>query len=381
MSLYKDLNNIVDRAGFLKFSNGQKMLAIFPQRNMWGELERILQENNVKYERIQRQIDSVIRPCVTFVADDNLDFVNKVTSVIKLRTLKNKASERFDMRIENLLTNGEYVGWPTYRATDEEWKQIKELLKPFGINLYPKDGYMYINKGRTVQDYQHATGAVEEKTFNMLKQRYPNIPDENLHAIVKSDSAEEIYELLRYTLPGKEYKLYPEDWESALGYHHANHMRVYSPDVRRGVPYDGWYVRQYCGKNRQPVSYENGGEGYHISLNVKVSSEVLDALDSILQQDRGQYIDYYKFPMDSYECTRRFDPITIYTRARNPELERMIADYVASEVRDNHGLIGEMVGPGVAIAEETSKKYGRSVGEHEADIMFDKLRRMRGENR
>ena len=80
-------------------------------------------------------------------------------------------------------------------------------------------------------------------------------------------------------------------------------------------------------------------------------------------------------------CHKRYDVITIYLYNRNQEIEAAVARAVAPYVRDNHGLIGEMVGPGVAIAEETTEKYGKSVGQHEADIILHNLRRMRGENR
>ena len=453
MSEYKKYLEAVGRCGYFdSWPNGKdgspvEKMAIFPTIGGMENLKELAKSNNVKFEIEAKKLDGLYQECITFTRRDYVDFASKVVACYKIGKLKDGASKKFDIYVENfiekkenvswpknrmmqaqwdeldkflrvfklgvrnldghitlvnygavrenedlrskasqhfqqyvdsILQNGETHGLPVDRMSTEEWEKLNREIKPLGIKLEAGgDGYMWFKKIITVQDLERATDNLNEKMFRELKARYPNVPDENLYEIVKSDNVGEIYNLLRYTLPGKEYKSDPIDWEFALDYHKANHIRHYSPDVRRGVPYDGWYVRQYLGQDSHPVPYENGGEGYHISLNVKVSPEVLDALDSILQQDSGRYIDYYKFPMFPDECNRRFDPITIYTRARNPELERMIAEYVAGEVRGNSGLIGEMVGRGVAVAPETSKKYGKSVGSHEADIILNKLQEWR----
>ncbi|MBR0212961.1 MAG: hypothetical protein IJQ55_05140, partial [Alphaproteobacteria bacterium] len=93
--------------------------------------------------------------------------------------------------------------------------------------------------------------------------------------------------------------------------------------------------------------------------------------DGIMVADGGRYIDSYKFPKTSYydkHILKRHDPVTIYISARNPELEKKIADAVRPFVRSNEGLIDEMLGYGVSISPETSgtSENDLSVGQQAA---------------
>ena len=92
---------------------------------------------------------------------------------------------------------------------------------------------------------------------------------------------------------------------------------------------------------------------------------LIKALDDVLAQDAGRYIEYYKFPKSDYydEAITRHDPVTIYLSARNRDIEQNIVRAVAPYARSNEGLLGEILGYGVDISPETTQKYGMSVGQ------------------
>ena len=121
---------------------------------------------------------------------------------------------------------------------------------------------------------------------------------------------------------------------------------------------------------------------HHISLNVNIVEGLIKALDDVLAQDAGRYIEYYKFPKSDYydEAITRHDPVTIYLSARNRDIEQKIVRAVAPYVRSNEGLLGEILGYGVDISPETTQKYGMSVGEHASMQIYNALRNISARN-
>ena len=112
-----------------------------------------------------------------------------------------------------------------------------------------------------------------------------------------------------------------------------------------------WHVHGYRG-----VSTPGSAVKYHMSLNVDVDDELIRKLDAILAKDQGQSIVNFKIPPKGNRWKTMSDPISIYLRETNPQLEREIAEAARSHVRTTSdvGLLGRKIEDGVAIAYETS---------------------------
>lgn len=268
--------------------------------------------------------------------------------------LYNRASKKFHEYMELFLNTGQPVGLPVHRLTPSEWTELNKLLAVRGIALvrqnYNGGEYMFFTKLTKV--FQNATNDVRQQIFNLIKSKYPNLPDANIEKIVDMHNKPAIYDVLRHK-QGKPYDS-PSIDEHRYAIAYANRTRLENNrgSVQMGVPYQHWtYVRKFFGNGGHKAS---DSAGYHISLNVPVSWQVIDALDNVLARDMGQVINYYKFPTENYydECVTRFDPITIYTYRRDPVIEKMIVDALAPYARSNEGLLGEMLGRGVCITPE-----------------------------
>ena len=334
-----------------------------------------------------------------------------------MASLRFKASKNFDKYMQELLTQGVSNGLPVERLTEEEWGQLNEEIKSFGVKLVKRqhrNGGMYyaftkyepeLSDERTVVDKARTFHQGTENAFNYLlgeiRNRYPNISDEAIINMIKDGGkdTELIYEQLRYKQNGRYTGTTPEDLEDAFvfalqssgnknelismaGIHNWNpekyrNTSVLNMSIHKDNPYgrnirmegnqDWTWFRKCAGNKLPPARDYKNPDGFHISLNVNVNRKILSILDDILIEDGGQYIHSYKFPKTNFydDVATRHDPITVYLHSRNKELERKIAQAVQPFVRSNEGLIGEMLAGGVSICPDTSST-GISVGKQAA---------------
>lgn len=333
--------------------------------------------------------------------------------------LRKRASANFEKYMNLFLATGQVYGLPANRLTTQEWARLNDELKYSGVKLVPgiRDGVLYYwfskyQKQDKKNGFENAKENVRQKLFRLIKQKYPNLRDDTIIKIIDAgDDTDEIYMLLRHR--DNAYRGVSEQQ-----YHRAFHyalmssknklsilsdapMHMWVPDDSdwacenkslrgRNWPHDMWFntegfhqgwvwFRKLRGNTKVPVLDASNRDGYHISLNVNVSAEMLNALDDIIMQDAGQHINMYKFPkLDRYEkhVVSRHDPVTIYLYSRNPELERRIAVAMRPYARSNEGLIGEMIGYGVDISPETSSR-GVSVGEDAANKIATLIRQVK----
>jgi len=318
-------------------------------------------------------------------------------------SLRARASKNFEKYLNLFLTTGETTGLPHQRLSESEWEQLNSELKGLGVVLVPKtkDGYLYYFFSRYYKQNEFVAGQqrVETQLIQDIKKKYPGISEQMIKQILASESldTDTIYDILRRKQDGQYTDVSKQEFEKAFYYAMTSAYNgidiVNSANVHKwagadefvekyGIRYfpdDKWPTNKYIimhgrqgwtwfrscdGDTEQPVHDPNHPDGFHISLNVRVTKDLLHALDNILIQDAGKYINSYKFPKaNRYDSIlSRHDPVTIYTNARNPSLEKQITQAVAPYVRSNDGMIGESLGYGVCINEETSSQ-GISVGQ------------------
>ena len=334
--------------------------------------------------------------------------------------LRVRASKSFEKYLNLFLTTGETTGLPHQRLSESEWEQLNAELKEQNVVLVPKekDGYVYYFFSRPYKQNEFAAGQqkVETRLIQDIKEKYPSISEQAVKQILESKNldSDDIYKILRHKQDGQYNDVSKQEFENAFYYAMAsayngidivNHASMHKWDgadefvEKYAIPYfpdDKWPTNKYIvmhgrqrwtwfrscgGDTEQPVRDPNHPDGFHISLNVKVTKDLLHVLDNILIQDAGKYIDSYKFPKTNYydEILSRYDPVTIYTHSRNPELEKQIMQAVAPYVRSNEGMIGESLGYGGCINEETSSR-GVSVGENISQNIFRMIHEYRSKN-
>ncbi len=343
-----------------------------------------------------------------------------------MQDLRRRASANFDLYLQEFLTKHTVMLLPAERLHDDEWTQLSNSLHDQGVQLLKtkrnnSDYYSFATyKNTHVTDALHqGTDNVHEKIIAKIRERYPNITYETAKKMITEAYGVEqlIYTLLRHRTNAYADTSNYDDFEAAFAYamktainkygimnnpqkhqwnrrwdekeiadfnnridvlwrseptiwHSNNHI------LMQGV--QGWtWTRKLCRfdengelkrwNNPERVTDIKSPNGYHVSLNVHVTQRTLARLDDIMIRDNGKYIFNYKFPkLSSFanDVVSRHDPITIYLSARNPELEREIANAMAPFARSNEGLIGEILGHGVAISPETSNSpNGISVGQ------------------
>ena len=317
--------------------------------------------------------------------------------------LRKRASQSFEKYLSNFLTKGETVGLPDSRLTKEEWAQLNKSLIEIGVQLVPymQNGSMYywFTKASRPMDkiniFANGREKLENKLIEIIQQNYPNLSTVTILNILRSKSPTDedmIYRMLRYKQDGEYTDVSQKEFEDAFYYaitscannielinrgaiHNWNgikytdtHAVRYNLNEKwpqdRYINMDGkqnWTWFRYCGGNTTPPAIDpNNPNGFHISLNVRVTKDLLKVLDDFLIKDGGRYINSYKFPKTNFydEILSRHDPVTIYTNARNPNLEKQIATAIQPFVRSNDGLVGDMLGKGISISPETSNANG-----------------------
>ena len=334
--------------------------------------------------------------------------------------LRARASSHFEQYLQDFLTRGETTGLPAERLSEFEWEQLNDTLKPKGVVLVPamSGGVLYywfrkyfLDNDNKIKSYNAGRDKFIDILIQQIKTRYPNLSEAAIKGMIKSGgNTGDIYEKLRYKQDGKYTDVSQQEFEDAFVYalqscgnkdiltripfyHHWN-PRVYDntsvlntsyrganwPDNRK-IEMDGsqhWtWFRKCAGAVLPPVIDSRNRKGFHISLNVRVTKRLLQILDNILMEDGGRYISSYKFPKTDFydEIMTRHDPVTIYTNARNPELEARITRAVQPFVRSSEGMIGEMLGNGVCINPETSTgQNGISVGQQISEDIANMIR-------
>ena len=287
--------------------------------------------------------------------------------------LKSRASRNFDRYMKAFLDGTDIYMLPKSRLTDTEWKELNSMLSSSGVKLVPilhKDNYMYMKFAKVdkKKDFENATAKIKVQQFNYIRTNYPNISDEVIKTIVdKQDelSVFDIYHMLRHT--NRPYKLNKDEFIKAVEYGSRD------TDGIKVFEYQDWtWARRSVVRHKKTAKY-------HISLNVSVVPGLIHALDEIIKQDRGELIDYYKFPkQDQYnEAIKRHDPVTIYLYSRDSSIEQKIVRAVAPYARSNEGLLGQLLGNGVDINKETTDDYGMSVGQLASRQIYNELRKMR----
>lgn len=282
-----------------------------------------------------------------------------------------RASRSFIKYMHDFILTGKSVGLPAVRLSDDEWDAVNEKLLPYGVKLVLKDPYMRFERvtGSSVKPentatpvnantsaFQAGSSAVRTKAFNQIKQQYPNLSDQVVQHMVDNKltlDTNDIYEIVRHSF--QPYNTSQSEFINATNYgsHDTNDISAFA--------YQSWTWSRRA-KNRVPR--ESNYCGYHLSLNVHVTTGLIKALDDVLARDMGRHIEYYKFPKADYfeEAQYRHDPVTIYMYDRDAATEQQIVAAVAPYVRSNEGLLGQILGPGVDINTETSNNGGLSVG-------------------
>ena len=326
-------------------------------------------------------------------------------------SLRQFASKNFAKHLENFLIKGQSDGLPADRLSKKEWEELNKILAKDGVKLVMDDRgeYYWFSKAQQnfdkAKEFHNGIENMYAPLVKMIHDKYPNFPEKDILKLLRSGQATDsdvVYRFLRYKQDGEYTGISKDEYNSAFvyalitsfnkddlvqyaGHHHwnPNEYDKYTGSITesqyngflrrtgkdwakygRNIQMTGsqdWTWFRFCGGNvLPPVKDEKNPNGFHISLNVDVNHKLLSILDDILIKDGGQYIHAYKFPkMNFYnEIRTRHDPVTIYTNARNPELEKKIVDAVRPFVRSNDGLMGEMLGQGVSISPETSNSRG-----------------------
>ena len=342
----------------------------------WRELNGLLSEKNVKFiETIERGV-----PYMQFSKINNHDTFENAAAKIKMmrfNELKNRASKSFDKYLNALLNGTDVYMLPKERLSDREWRELNDLLSEKNVKFVEKMErgvpYMQFSKTNNHGEFKRATAKVKVMQFNAIRNKYPYLSDSVIQEIVDNQdniSPGEIYNMIRHTK--KKYNLSQAEFNKAVAYGKIPTRYI---DVSQ---YQQWtWVRQ--SRVHQPHAKR---DIHHISLNVNIVEGLIKALDDVLAQDAGRYIEYYKFPKSDYydEAITRHDPVTIYLSARNRDIEQKIVRAVAPYARSNEGLLGEILGYGVDISPETTQKYGMSVGEHASMQIYNALRNINARN-
>lgn len=313
--------------------------------------------------------------------------------------LRNRASKNFDKHLNDFLTAGKTSGLPESRLTPEEWKLLNRSLIESGVQLVPRmqKGNMYYWFAKASEQmnkicaFAHGREELENKLIEIIRQKYPNLSTNTILNILRSGNptdVDTVFKMLRYKQDGEYTDVSQQEFEDAFyyaitscyndielidkgGLHNWNGIEyAFTHDLHRKTPQSKYIGMSGLQDWTWFRFYNNGAQSFdisarfHISLNVRVTKDLLKILDSFLVQDGGKYINLYKFPKtDCYdEILCRHDTVTIYTKARNPELEKQIAHAIQPFVRSNDGLIGEMLGKGISISPETTAKNKISVG-------------------
>lgn len=316
--------------------------------------------------------------------------------------LRDRASTNFEKYLNEFLNTGETTGLPAQRLSQDEWKRLNSSLIEEGVQLVPYERagivyYWFARAGSPVDKisvFANGKEALENKLIKILQKKYPNLSTIAILNMLRSDNPTDdnmIYRMLRYKQDGQYTDVSQQEFEDAFyyamtsaynGIEIVNRDKMHNWDgadefvTKHAIPYfpnEKWPTNRYIVMNGKqdwtwfrsckgnielPVRDPHNPNGFHISLNVRVTKDLLKVLDNILIKDAGKYIHSYKFPKTNFydEILSRHDPVTIYIYTRNPELEKQIVNAVQPFVRSNDGLIGEMVGNGVSIAPETSNQ-------------------------
>ena len=220
-----------------------------------------------------------------------------------------------------------------------------------------------VNSARKTADT--ARQEQRERQVKEIAKRYPNLSAETINLIVNASQyslggAGQIYEYLRR--PRKPYDSPSIDFYRAVNYgdRYVDGIQVDDNDT--------WI-------SHAPMNWNPNAEVlYHISLNTHVTRELIESLDNIVIQDGGRIIYNYKFPsrgLFDRQVLNRHDPITVYTKQRDTDIEQKIVKAAEPYVRSDEGLIGEMLGKGVDISIETSNHGGPSVGQSVARMLYN----------
>ena len=287
-----------------------------------------------------------------------------------LEQLMMRASKNFKKYKQDCLNGISEPMLPAMRLSQSEWDELNRLIADQGICFVPTvyQGALYMQFSRVkpknaaapvnanTSAFQAGSSAVRTKAFNQIKQQYPNLSDQVIQHIVDNKltlCTKDIYKIVRHSF--QPYNTSQSEFINATNYgaQDTNDISAFA--------YQHWtWSRQ--AKNRVPR--ESHYCGYHLSLNVHVTTGLIKALDDVLVRDMGRHIEYYKFPNADYfkEAQYRHDPVTIYMHDRDAATEQQIVAAVAPYVRSNEGLLGQILGPGVDINIETANNGGLSVG-------------------
>ena len=168
-----------------------------------------------------------------------------------------------------------------------------------------------------------------------ISKTYKNLTSETVELIVHCsqdfwDGKDQIYEYLRR--PRRPYANSKDEFDAALDYGESYINGIHQTSN------SAWMVHE-------PINWKEYADAeYHISLNVRVTKDLLQSLDELVRNDKGKIICQYKYPrrhLFDRQVLNRHDPITIYTTKRDANIEQQIVRKAAPYVRSNEGLIGE----------------------------------------
>ncbi|MCQ2562765.1 MAG: hypothetical protein MJ158_04095 [Alphaproteobacteria bacterium] len=310
-------------------------------------------------------------------------------------------SNKFDEYIDLVKQTNKMVDFPAHILTASQWNVLKDMLAVKGIAFKlvgDKMRMMTINKSKKMA-LNYGLNMLEQKLFEVIQERYPNLSDDTISRIAKADNQFSMYDALRYAKTP--YNSSERDFTEALRYalNTASKQLGEFPALAKWKPskpeldelgtninpqitmfgYQSWtWAREYSGAHN-PIKNPHHPHGFHVSLNVNITPELLKSLDELVAKDMGRHIQYYKFPKlsDFKEAKTRHDPVTIYMYSRDDNTEQEIVKRVAPFVRENDGLIGYLLGTGVDINEEMPAGSDKSVGQDFAQKVYALKERLR----
>ena len=279
-----------------------------------------------------------------------------------ITTLRQSASKSFDKYLAEVKTNstGKGAKLPKSRLNDAGWNEVNKSLASENVQLVDTgDGYMQFVRADHVDDGAKIIAEVVPDVFDARKMRVSdgsgklyvrNSASEMLGYPVNGDDAvNEVNQLYGTIRRGIEYPVNDTKVSRAINAMEkpSNNAILYRAPTNNY----NWHVHSYNGPRGSSAEVQ-----YHVSLNVEVDDALIKKLDDIMAKDQGRHIVDFKIPPVGSRWKTMADPISIYMRGTNPEIERAIAAAAKPYVRTSSeiGLLGRKIDDGVAIAYETS---------------------------
>ena len=298
--------------------------------------------------------------------DDVVAISAKQANASNVATLRQSASNNFDKYLADVKTNSTGKGekLPKNHLNDAGWNEVNKSLAGDNVQLVDTgDGYMQFVRADHIDDEVEVVAKVVPDVFDARKMRVSdgsgklyvrNSASEMLgYPVNGNDAVNDVGQLYETIRRGIEYPVDNTKVSRAINAMEKpnNNAILYRAPINTPTYNYDWHVHSYNGPRGSSAEVR-----YHVSLNVEVDDTLIKKLDDIIARDQGQHIVNFKIPPVGRRWETMADPISIYMRGTNPEIERAIAEAAKPYVRTSSeiGLLGRKIDNGVAIAYETS---------------------------